>query len=64
MGILVHTLFSNLVHLNYNVLNKNKISGFMKSIVIGFSFSLFKITTFLLKTVLKADENSFIVQKS
>jgi len=64
MGILVHTIFSNLVHPNYNVLNKNKIHGFMKSVVIRFSSSLFKIEDFLLKTLLKAEESSFIMQKS
>lgn len=64
MGILAHTVISNLVHPNYNVLNKNKISGFMKGIVISFSSSLFKVADFLLKAVLKAEESGFIMQKS
>lgn len=63
MGILFHTIFSNLVHPHCNVLNKNEISGFMRSIVIRFSSSFFKIADFLLKTVLKAEESNFIMQK-
>lgn len=38
MGILVHTIFISLVHPNYSALSRNKISGFMKNIVIRFFF--------------------------
>lgn len=38
MGILVHTIFISLVRPNYSALCRNKISGFMKNIVIRFFF--------------------------
>lgn len=55
---------SSPVHPNYNVLIKNKIRRLMRSIVIGFSFSLFRIATSSWKMFLRQRKAVSLHKKS